>query len=229
MIEQPATEARQIREQRGALHEPAPDRVRYGDVPRAQRLDQARNAEQRVGAELERIAKIVVHAPHDHVDLLQASERLQENAVVAHREIGAVDQREVEVLGEVRLLEVRRVRRARGEQHDARVVPVVRRQRLQGLTQRPEEQREPLDVALAEHVGEDARDDDAVLERVPAAGRRLGLVLEHAKLAALRADQIGAVDREPALPRDGHAVQRAQKFGCEKTISGGTNPSVRVR
>ena len=61
-----------------------------------------------------------------HVDRLQAAERLQEHAAVAHRQVAALDQREAEVAREVGVLEVGLVVRPGREQHDARVVAVCR-------------------------------------------------------------------------------------------------------
>ena len=62
------------------------------------------------------------------IDRLEAVERLQIHAAVAAREIATLDEREAEIPGEVGVLEVRLVERARREQHDARLAREWRRQ-----------------------------------------------------------------------------------------------------
>ena len=73
-------------------------------------------------AQFERIAKAVVNAAQDHVDLLQPIHGLEKNAPVAHREIRSLDQRESEISRQIRVLEVGLVVRPGREQHDARIV-----------------------------------------------------------------------------------------------------------
>jgi len=47
----------------------------------------ARHAERRVRAQLERVAEVVVEAAQDDVDAVEAPERLEVDAALAHREV----------------------------------------------------------------------------------------------------------------------------------------------
>ena len=62
-------------------------------LPAAHRLHEAGHAEQRIAAQFQRIAEVVVEAADDDVDLVETGERLQVHAVVAHRQVGAADER----------------------------------------------------------------------------------------------------------------------------------------
>ena len=221
---------RQERHQRRRLHDAAAEDVGDGDVAVARRLHQPRHAQQRLRPQLERIAVVVVQAAQDDVDRVQATQRLEEHAPVAHGEIAALDQRVAEVLGQERLLEVRRVVRPGGQQHDARVLAPVRRQRGQRLAQRAEEQRQPLGVAFAERLGQHPAEHDPVLERVACPGRRLGPVGQHAQLAR-RACAPGRPRRSAGSGRRAAMIPGTARSrpGCASTISGGSSPSAITR
>ena len=72
LAEQVPAQAGQERQHRRRLEQAAAERVGHGDVAGAHRLHQARHAEERVGAQLQRIAEVVVEPAQDHVDRLQA-------------------------------------------------------------------------------------------------------------------------------------------------------------
>ena len=120
LAEQLAAEARQVAEQRARLEHARAERVGEQHVAAPRAIGQAGDAERGIGAQLERIAVVVVLAAHDRVDALQAVDRLQPDAVVAHRQVAALDEREAEVAGEQRVLEVGLVVRPRREQDDPR-------------------------------------------------------------------------------------------------------------
>ena len=174
LAEQLAAEARQVAEQRARLEHARAERVGEQDVAAPRAIGQAGDAERGIGAQLERIAVVVVLSAHDRMDALQAVDRLQPDAVVAHRQVVALDEREAEVAREQRVLEVGLVVRARREQDDARRAVAARRPVPQRRAQGVEEAGEVLHRQLAEHLREDARDDEAVLERVAGTRRRLG-------------------------------------------------------
>ena len=113
LAEHVAAQAGQERHQGRGLHQAAAETVGDEDGAGARRLHQAGHAEQRIAAQLERVAEVVVEPAQDHVHRVEAGERLEIHAVVAHREIGAADQREVPVPGEERVLEVGFAVRAR--------------------------------------------------------------------------------------------------------------------
>ena len=74
-----------------------------------------------------------------------------------------------------------------------------------------EEQRQPLDVALAKRVGQDPRDDDAVLERVARPRGRLRPIGQHVKLAGGEPYQIGGVEKQIPVRRHRQAVTGTQE------------------
>ena len=90
-----------------------PDRVGDRDVARPVGADQARDAEQRVRAELQRIDEVVIEAAVHGVDALQAARRAHVEHVVADDEVGRLDELDAHLAGEERVLEVGGVQRAR--------------------------------------------------------------------------------------------------------------------
>ena len=199
--------------ERGRLEHGHAERVRHEHVARAPGLHQAGHAERRVRAQLERIAEVVVQPPQDGVDALEAGQRLEIDAVLAHGEVAALDEGEAEVAGQVRVLEVRLVVRARRQQHDVGRLAVARRPLAERLLKRQEELGEPLHAELAEGVGEEPRDGEAVLERIARARRRLGARAGHPPSAVGPARQVEGdlMQVDPARRRD--AVTGAQEAG----------------
>ena len=90
----------------GVSTRPLPRPLAMNTVPARAACTRPGHAEQRIAAQLQRIAEVVVEAAQDHVHRLQAGERLQVDAAVAHGQVGAVDQREAPVPREERVLEV---------------------------------------------------------------------------------------------------------------------------
>ncbi len=133
--EQVPAQLRQQRHPRRVLRQAAAQGVDDRDVAGARRLDQSGDPQRRVVAQLERIAEVVVEAAQHHVDRVQAAEGLEEHAVVAHGQVAALDQGVAQVARQVGVLEVGLVVRPGGQQHDARVVAVARRQAHQGVAQ----------------------------------------------------------------------------------------------
>ena len=79
----------------------------------AHRLHQARHAEARARVELERIGEVGIEAAQQHLGALEAGDRADEDAVVAHRQILALDQQEAEIAREIGVLEIGLVHAAR--------------------------------------------------------------------------------------------------------------------
>jgi hypothetical protein len=71
---------------------------------------------------------------------------------------------------------------------------VARRPVREAVAQRGEELREVLHPEVAEELREGARDDDAVLQRVARAGRRLRAVVDHPPAAVGRTREVGGVE-----------------------------------
>ena len=190
---------------------PVPSALATATLPARDRFHQPGDAEQRVAAQLERIAEVVVEPAEDDVDRLQAVERLEEHAAVAHGQVAALDEREAEIAREVGVLEVGLVVRAGRQQDDLRGLSRFGRERAQRVALGAEERREPLDLAVAKRLGQAARQDDAVLERIAGAGRRLRAVGEHPPVAVGATREIDGVQVEVDVVRHADAVARPQE------------------
>ena len=94
LAEQVAAQAREKRHERRRFHEAAAEAVGDEHLAGPRRLHEAWHAQQRIAAQFQRIAEVVVHAADDHVDRVQPRQRLQEDAAVAHGEIVAADERQ---------------------------------------------------------------------------------------------------------------------------------------
>ena len=81
------------------------------------------------------------------------------------------------------MFEVSFVVRSRSQQHDARIVAAVGRQRTQGIPQRTKEGSQALHVALAKNRWDRPRKRDPILQRITGAGGRLRAVAEHLEFA----------------------------------------------
>ncbi|MFO1522527.1 MAG: hypothetical protein U1G05_10900 [Kiritimatiellia bacterium] len=206
----PAERGEEGEESRG-FHRAGAERVGDGDVAGAHGVEQAGDAEKGSRVEFERIAEGVVHPPQDDVHRLQALQGLEEHAAVAHREIIALHQREAHVAGEIGLLEIGFVEGAGGQQHDAGGVGVAGREGAQAFAPGDEEGGQAADIDLPELVGQDAREHDAVFQRVPRAAGRLGPVGQRPPRAPGIARAFDGVATEMGLPRQQKSVARPQE------------------
>ena len=140
---------------------PLPSALATWTLPATTAIDEAGDAEEGVAAEFERVAEVVVDAAQDDVDLLEAADGFEVDAAVADGEVGAFDEGEAEVFGEVGVLEVGLVVRAGGEQDDARIGACGRcPQRAFALG--AEKGREAQHVGAAEELRQQVRDDEAI-------------------------------------------------------------------
>jgi hypothetical protein len=88
---------RDVAQESRAFHHAGPHRVGHHHVAGAHRLHQAGNADPRFAAQFQRVTEIVIHAPQDHIHLLQSGQGLQEDLLVAHGQVAAFGQRESQV------------------------------------------------------------------------------------------------------------------------------------
>ena len=114
------------------------------------------------------------------------------------------------------MLEVGLVIRSGGQQHDARVVAMACRHVVQRLPQGRKVRRQPLHPAVAQHLGQDARQHLAVLQRVAGPRRALGAVGQHPPLAVRGARQVGGIDVQVAVIGHRQAVAGPQKAGMRE-------------
>ena len=133
-----------------------------------------------------------------------------EDAVVAHDQVLAVDQQQPEIARQIGVLEIGLVHRPGREQADARVVLAVEREQL-GL-ERLEERRDALDARGAVDVGNGARQREPVLDGVAGARRRLRAIAEHPPAAVGAAADIDGIEAQMRAARRRDADQRPQEF-----------------
>ena len=214
-------------EQRRRLEDAHAERIGDEHVSRAPRLHEARHAERRVGPQLERIAVVVVETAEDRVDRPQPGDGLQEDAIVAHREVAALDEREPEVPREIRVLEVGLVVRSRREQHDVRRIRRSHGAPANSICRSVvEERRQRRGRAARETHREDTRDmiarfssayptPDGACVRVPTTRQRPSA--PRARSNATRCRKTPSAGRTP--------WQARRKPGCRKTSAGGISPS----
>ncbi len=154
---------------------PLPSALATATLP-ATTLHQAGDAQQGLATQLQRVAEAVVDAAQDDVDLLQPVDGFEVHVTVADGQVGTFDECDVEVLGEVGMLEVGLVVRPGCEQDDARVGLLA--QAGQGITLRPKEWRKAQDVRRREQLRQQVSDDACGFparsrcQTVPGCGRR---------------------------------------------------------
>ena len=200
LAQQAATGLRQEAEQAGRFQHPAAQRVGHQYAPLAYRLEQAGNAQRRVGTQFQRVAEVVIEAPQYRVHPFQAAEGLEIEGGVAHRQVVPLDQRETELARQVEMLEVGFVETSGSQQHHQRRLAVAGGLAGEGLLQGAEIPGEMLHAQVAIEFRQGPRDDLPVLQRIARAGRRLGAVGEDLPASVGIARQVDgiAVQEDPA-------------------------------
>jgi hypothetical protein len=197
-------------QERARLDHAGTERIGDHDGAVTHRLHQSGHAEARTRIELEWIGEVGVEASHEHLGPLEAGHRANEDAVVAHGQVFALDQQEAEITREIGVLEIGLVHRPRREHADAGIVLPVERGQL-GL-ERLEKRRQPLDLELAIDVGHGTRDREPVLQCVAGARRCLRAVAEHPPMAVRGAADVDRIDPQTGTAGRRHADQRPQEF-----------------
>jgi hypothetical protein len=123
-------------QQCGGFQEARAGRVGHQHVAGAHRLQQAGHAQARVGAQLQRVEEFVVQPLEQAVHRLQALQRLEVQALVAHRQVAALDQGQAQVARQVGVLEIGFVVGAGRQQHDVRIGAAGLIWRLQAVDER---------------------------------------------------------------------------------------------
>ncbi len=144
--------SRKKRHDGGGLNHSAAQGIRDFHVSGNDGTNQAGYAEKRVAAQLERIAKAVVHAAKDHIDLVQTIDGLEIDAPVAHREVRAFNESESQVSRQIGVLEVGLVVRAGCQQDDARIAALSEGGKRVALC--AEERRQAYHVRTAKNIGQ---------------------------------------------------------------------------
>src|ERR1700676_113712 len=141
-----------------------------GDVAGAIGVEQAGAAQNGVAAEDERLAKIVIDAPVDDIDALQAVSGAHVDDVVVGDEVAALDEIDTHLAGEVCVLEISGVEDARGKEDDVGLGPSLRSQRAQRGEQQLRILLDGAHAVAVEEVRECALHDPAIGEHVADAG-----------------------------------------------------------
>ena len=142
---------------------------------------------------------------------LQAVQCLQEDALVAHGQVAAFGQRDAQVARQIGMFEIRFRVRTRRQQHQAgRLAVGARAQALQHVEQAAVAGGQPLHLHLPERLGEKARDDQPVLQRVAETRRRLRPVTDHPPLPVGRSRDVEGDDVQERAARRSLSDQRAQ-------------------
>ena len=203
-------EGREERQHAARLADAAAEPVRHHHLAVAHRLHQPGHAEPRARIELQRIGEIGVEPAQQHLGTLEAGNGADENAVVARREVRALDQQEAEIAGEVGVLEIGLVHRSRRQHADAGIVLAAKacEFRLQGL----EERRVAVDMQVAVDVRNALPERQPVFEGEAGARRRLGAVAEHPPAAVGAARDVRGIKTQMRTAGRRHAHQRPQEF-----------------
>ena len=182
-------------------------RVDDGHVARAVRPEDARHADHRIGIEREGIEELVGKAAVHHADAVAASRVVaQVHLVLHHFEILGEGELGARLLGEVGVLEKRRVVAAGREHHG----DALARDEVHRLAQQARVIAVVTDVHVAEQARIGAALDVAHEQRVARARRDAQVVLEHPPAAILALHEIFASDvREHAAGRR-HAIDLGQ-------------------
>ncbi len=189
-----ADHVRHVRIDRLVVGHAGADGVGERDPPGAIGGEEAGHSEHRIGPERERIEKVVVDAPVDHVHALRSVRRAHVDRVVLDEEIRALDQLDPHLLRQERVLEIRRVVGA-GRQHGHRRPLLARRREpVQVREQQVGVVLDGADALRGEELREKPHHHLAVFEHVGHAGRNPQIVLEDVELARAGADEVDAGD-----------------------------------
>ena len=206
LAEQPFAQRRQEAEQGAGFEHARTERIGHQHPAGADRAEQPRDAQRRVGAQFERIAEIVVEPAQDRMHPAQAAQGLQIDRVVAHGQVLPLDQRKAEIAGQEGVLEIGFVVRTGSQQHRQRRLAVGRRHARQIVLQRAKEARQGLHMQLAKAIRKGPRHDDPVLQRIACPGWPLGAVGDHPPAPVRRAGQIGRIQVQPGVARRAYAL-----------------------
>ena len=172
-------------------------------------LQQPRYTQARVGAQFQRVQKFIIQPLEQAVHRLQSAQRLQVQALVAHRQVAALDQGQAQVARQVGVLEIGFVVRARREQRNVGVL-AGRALAFQVVNQRSVGRGQPLHVERRERLRVQARNGDAVFQQVAQSGWCLRALRHHPPVAVRSARQIEGGDVQMRGFRRQHAVRCTQ-------------------
>ena len=139
-------QARQKAQERARLEHPRAKRVGDQHIAAPRAFGQAGDAQSRIGAQFNRVAKVVVLAAQDRVHAFEAVNGFQPDLAVTHRQIAAFDQRKAQIARKESVLEVGFVIRAGCEQYRQPGAITLRRKLCERIAQGSEKTRQMLNV-----------------------------------------------------------------------------------
>ena len=168
--------------QRRTFQDPTAERVDHRHRSPSQHLDEADDAETRVGPQVEGIDVGGVHPAQHHIDPFEGAERPHPQLAVADHQVGALHQREAQHARQVGLVECGLGVNAGAEDHDDRLLGGFGRgvDERQSKRLRPRRRRARTDLLV--EIGCGVCDDAPIGKCVARAGRRLrpvGVDSEH--------------------------------------------------
>ncbi|MNX66757.1 hypothetical protein D3C86_978590 [compost metagenome] len=233
--EQELIDLRQETQQTRRLQHTAAEGVGHQHPPLPHSLKQARHAEGGVGSQLQRIAEVIVEPAHDRVDPTQATQGLQVDRGIAHRQVAALHQRITELASQIQMFKIAFVETPWCQQHHQRRVPATRGLTGQGFLQGAEEPGQVLHFQIAVQLGKGPGHNRAVFQRIPGSRRRLGTIRRHPPAAIGCARQIhgiqmqkGSVRRTDALTGPKEVVVTEHQLGGQQTFGNQPLRTVKV-
>src|SRR5262249_34400362 len=146
---------------------------------------------------------IVVDAPVDDIDSLQAVRRPHVHAVVVHYQVAPLNQLDTHALGEEGVLEISRIIDAGTKQHHGGIESARRRDVLEYGEQGGRVVVGGAHVVRLEQQRKDALEHLPVMQHVADPGRSAGVVLQDEIASVPVADEIGAADVDVDVARYG--------------------------
>ena len=204
-----ADHARNVGVDRLVVGESGAEGVGYSDVAGAIGVEEARASQSRVAAEDERIAEVVVDAPVDDVDALEAVGGAHVDDVVVGDQVAAFNEIDAHLAGEISVLKVRGVEDAGREQNDVRLGTAFGRERAQRGEQHLRVVLDGAHAVAVEELREGALHDAAVGEHVTHAGGHAQIIFENDEFAGVEAEQVGADDGDVDVARHLQAAHLA--------------------
>ena len=150
-------------------------------MPGADHLQQTGHAQRGIGAQFQRVQKFIVEPLEQAVHRLQSFEGFKEQAVVAHHQVAAFDQRQAQVARQVGVFKIGFVVRAGRQQHHTAFGD--RAGGPHAVNQRAVSGGQTLHFHVAKGIREQQGNCQPIFQQVAQARRSLGALGHHRPLA----------------------------------------------
>src|SRR5450756_1054816 len=136
--------------------------------------------------------------------------------IIAHGQVLSLDQHVAEVTRQIRLLEVSFVVWTGREHHHPRLVGLPWRQLSERVLGIAEKSRQPVNMIVPERLGQDARGDQTVRQRITRASGNLRAVRHDPPASVRRTRKIGGVKMQKRVVWHAYTMQWPQKIRLRK-------------